>query len=129
MTTELAEPETTPIEGNATVEPEEFARPQFWSVPGAEEYELHVLMPGVAKDDVSVSLNEDQLTIVGRRAKPVPESWKPHFRETNDLNYRLRVRLNIRVDEEKIEGHMEDGVLRLVLPIHGEAKPRKIKVD
>jgi len=129
MATQLAEPETKPIEGNATVEPEEFARPRFWSVPGKDEYELHIIMPGVSKNDVSVSLNEDQLTIVGRRSKRVPGNWKPHFRETNDLDFRLRARLNIRVDEDKIEGHMEDGVLRLKLPIHGEAKPRRIKVD
>ena len=129
MATQVAEPETKPIEGNATVEPEEFARPRFWSVPGKEEYELYVVMPGVAKNDVSISLDEDQLTIVGRRSKRIPENWKAHFRETNDLNFRLRARLNIRVDEDKIEAHMEDGVLRLVLPIHGEAKPRKIKVD
>lgn len=114
---------------SAEVQREEFVRPQFRSIPDKEAHELQVLMPGVGKDDVTVSLVDDQLTIVGRRSNRAPANWRPVFEEHDESDYRLRVRLNIKVDQERMTGRMEDGVLHLTLPIHEAAKPRRIQVD
>jgi HSP20 family protein len=127
MSTEIAERQATDVA--ATVEPEEFDNPRFRVVPGTDAHELQVLMPGVTRDGVTISLDGDQLGVVGRRRQRVPAGWRPRFREHEERDYRLRVRLNIRIDEEKIHARMEDGVLYLTLPIHGEAKPRQIQVS
>jgi HSP20 family molecular chaperone IbpA len=126
MSTELAE--RNDVTAETVVEPEEFVCPRFASIPGKDAVEMNVFMPGVPRDGATVSLVEDQLTIIGRRRTDTPEGWRPHFRELAAADYRLRVRLNIRVAREEIRARMEDGVLRLTLPIHGEAKPRRIPV-
>lgn len=125
MSTELVE--SAPVTNELPAE--EYVRPRFASWPGEEAHELEVFMPGVPKDGASVSLVEDQLTIVGCRRDPVPANWRVHFREQSGADYRLRVRLNIPVEQEQIRAVMEDGVLRLTLPIAGEAKPRRIPVS
>lgn len=126
MSTELVESKSAEPGGKAVRE--EFVQPRFRTIPGKDAYTMEVSMPGVARNGIDVSLVEDSLTIVGRHERHVPENWRPVFLELGDYDYRLRVRLNIKVDQDGIDAHMEDGVLTLTLPIHGEAKPRRIEI-
>jgi len=126
MSTELVKGK--PVENGGKAVREEFVQPRFRIVPGQEAYKMEVSMPGVSRNGIDVSLVEDALTIVGRRDRRVPEGWRPLFVELGDYDYRLRVRLNIKVDQEAIEAHMQDGLLRLTLPIACEAKPRRIEI-
>lgn len=107
---------------------ERFVRPVFVTEQDQDAHRLQVHMPGVNRQGVDISLVEDQLEIIGRRQNTPPENWRPIFRESEDLDYRLRVRLNVRVDTDKIEAFVEDGMLTLTLPIQEEAKPRTIEV-
>ena len=126
MSTELVK--DNPSKQGTKAHREEFVQPRFRTLPGKDAYQLEVLMPGVSSKGIDVSLVEDDLTVVGRRARHVPEEWRPLFLELGDYDYRLRVRLNIKVDQDGIKAHMEDGVLTLTLPIRGEAKPRRIEI-
>jgi HSP20 family protein len=108
---------------------ENFRRPWYRIESGKEEHTLYVALPGVAKLDVNVALDGDQLTITGRRTSHTPDTWKTVFSELGQYDYRLALRLNVRVDESKISGEVVDGMLKLVLPMSDEAKPRMIKVD
>ena len=127
MSTEYVESE--PVNDELPAASQDYTRPRFASCAGADAHELEVYMPGVPKDGASVELVEDELTIVGRRRDAVPATWRAHFREQSGADYRLRVRLNIPVEQDQIRAVMEDGVLRLTLPIAGEAKPRQIRID
>lgn len=125
MSTEVVK--SPPAESGKAV-PQEFVQPRFRTIPGEEAYKMEVSMPGVSRSGLEISLVDDSLTIVGHRERHVPEDWRPLFIELGDYDYRLRVRLNIKVDQDGIAAHMEDGVLTLTLPIHGEAKPRRIEI-
>lgn len=127
MSTELAETKSTEL--SRAPEREYFLQPRFHSTGGEHEHELRVWMPGVAKNGVEVSLVEDHLEIVGRRLDTIPESWQPVFREIEPFDYRLRVRLNLQVDYERIAAHVEDGILTLTLPLKEEARPRTIEIN
>lgn len=106
-----------------------FRRPWYHIESDKESYILYVALPGVSKDGVNVALDGDQLTITGQRKSQVPETWQPVFSELNAWDFRLALRLNIKVDESKISGEVQDGLLKLVLPMTAEAKPRLIKID
>jgi len=127
MPTEVIETNAV-TENNQAAREEEFSQPRFTSARNQDDVELRVWMPGVSRDGVDVSLDDDQLTIIGRRRDRVPDAWRPLFVELGNYDYRLRVRLNLRVDTDGIKARVEDGVLTLTLPIHGEAKPRRIEV-
>jgi HSP20 family protein len=86
-------------------------------------------LPGIdpAKLDVTVT-GGNQLTVQGERAAPKVEgaSW---LRQERPFGKFVRVVvLPTLVDADKVEAKYEAGVLRLTLPKHEAAKPRKIQV-
>lgn len=115
--------------------PEKKAQTRDWQRPlydvseNTDAFSVRVSLPGVARDGVDISLEEDTLTIVGTRTAGVPEGWRPLRRELATGDYRLSLRLNVPVNEAKIKAQVENGVLDLSLPKADEVKPRKIKIS
>lgn len=106
-----------------------FWRPWYRVESGQDEHRLFVAMPGVPKSGVNLSIDGDQLTITGHRTHSVPESWKPVFTEMGHRDYRLTLRLNVEVAEDKITAQVADGMLTLTMPVKEEAKPRTIAIE
>lgn len=104
-------------------------RPQYDVSENEDAFNVRVSLPGVSRDGVDISLEDDTLTVVGTRTSGVPEGWRPLRRELENGDYRLSLRLNVPVNESKIKAHVVDGVLDLSLPKADEVKPRKIKVS
>ena len=101
-----------------------------YSVDGSDEaYEVRVELPGVAKDGVTVDIDENVLTLRAKRKTGVPDGWKALHREMSDLDFILRLRLNAQVDESKMSATLDHGVLVLRLPVKEAAKPRRIEVQ
>jgi HSP20 family protein len=90
---------------------------------------VRVELPGVPKDGISVDLDKDLLTIVGKRSSPVPTDWKPLHRELSESSYRLNLHLQTPVDASALTARFDDGVLSLHLPLPEAAKPRRIQVN
>jgi HSP20 family protein len=83
-------------------------------------------MPGVAKDGLSVNVDGDTLTVAGNRAQA--EDGKFLIRERRVGDYRAVYTLDERINRDKIEAKMENGILTLNLNLKDEVKPRKIAV-
>jgi len=105
-----------------------FRRPLYEVDASGDGYQISVLMPGVTKEGVSIALHGRNLTIDGERRDRPQESWRPVLTELNWDDYRLRLELNVLVNESAISAQVTDGVLRLTLPKAEEAKPRRIEV-
>jgi len=86
-------------------------------------------LPGIDPAKLEITVAEgNQLTVQGERVAPsVPAaSW---IRQERPFGKFVRVAtLPTLVDAEKVEAKYENGVLRLTLPKHEAAKPRKIVV-
>jgi HSP20 family protein len=86
-------------------------------------------LPGIDSAKLEVTVTEgNQLTVQGERAAPeVPGAvW---IRQERPFGKFVRViGLPALVDADKVEAKYENGVLRLTLPKHEAAKPRKIIV-
>lgn len=104
-------------------------RPLYDVSENKDAFNVRVSLPGVNREGVDISLEDDTLTVVGTRALDVPEGWRPLRREITAGDYRLSLRLNVPVNEAKIKASVEDGVLDLSLPKADEVKPRKIKIS
>jgi HSP20 family protein len=104
-------------------------KPRYAVTSDEHSYVVRVELPGVVKEDVSLDFDKEVLSIKANRKSAVPENWKPLHRELNDLGFALRLKLNARVDEEKLTAQLVDGVLTLTLPIREAAKPRRIEVN
>src|SRR5688500_16204078 len=85
-------------------------------------------MPGVARDNVEVSVENGMVTVEGRINFDKYEGLQPVYSEYNIGPYRRSFRISSRVDADRIRAEMRDGVITLVLPKVEEAKPRRIEV-
>ncbi len=92
-------------------------------------YEVRVELPGVPKSGVSIDLEDNILTIRGKRAAGVPDGWKTLHSEIPALDFLLRLRLNTPVDEESLKAVVENGVLSVHLPVKEAARPRRIEIQ
>ena len=93
-----------------------------------EAYGLTVQLPGVAKDGLSITAEEDTLTIRGERGWKRPAGWTSLYRESSDLAYELVLQHDNSVDVDKVHAELRDGVLRVSLPKTEARKPRKISI-
>src|SRR5437870_5632239 len=93
----------------------------------ADGYMLEIEMPGVKKDGLDISVENNELAIIGRRSLPAVEGTLLH-RESRPENFRRTFELDPSIDAEKISAKIEQGVVSLSLPKAEQVKPRKITV-
>jgi HSP20 family protein len=108
--------------------PEQFIAPPATVLENADGYTLEVEMPGVSKENLEMWVENNELTITGRRAMPAVEGTLIH-RESRNENYRRSFELDPSIDAEKISAKIEQGVVSLTLPKAEQVKPRKITVS
>jgi len=88
---------------------------------------LRLEMPGVNKEGLDVNIDADTLTIRGTR-RPYADDVQYVVRERSDADFKATYTLDQRVDREKVEAKMENGILPVTLRLKDEVKPRKIEV-
>jgi HSP20 family protein len=91
------------------------------------EYVLELDMPGVDREGLEITVEGNELTIIGRRKADLPEG-EPRYCESPQADYRRVFELGPDVDNSKISAEMNQGVLKLHLPKSEKAKPKRIEV-
>jgi HSP20 family protein len=87
-------------------------------------------VPGVAKDDLDVSVSDNAVTIKGEtRHEETEEKGNYHRRETTHGAFTRTVMLPDTVNADATKAQFKDGVLELTLPKVEKAKRRSVKID
>lgn len=107
---------------------EQFVAPAASVVESGDAYTLQVEMPGVNKEGLEISVENNELTITGRRSMPNIDGTVLH-RESRTENFRRSFELDPSIDTGKIGAKIEQGVVTLHLPKAEHVKPRKISVE
>jgi HSP20 family protein len=107
---------------------EQFIAPAATVLENADGYTLEVEMPGVNKETLEMWVENNELTILGRRSIPAVDGTLLH-RESRSQNFRRTFELDPSIDSEKISAKIEQGVVKLTLPKAEQVKPRKIAVS
>ena len=124
----LARPLAQPAETRAA-DLTHSVKPLYEVAETGEAFGVTVQLPGVAKSDLEITVEESEVRIVGRRSWKQPEGWTALHRETVDAPFELVLAHENAIDTEKIVAELRDGLLRVSLPKHEAIKPRKIAVS
>jgi HSP20 family protein len=107
---------------------EQFVAPPASVIEAGDGYILEVEMPGVNKDGLDISVENNELTIIGRRSLPAVEGMLIHH-ESRPENFRRTFDLDPSIDANKINAKIDQGLVRLTLPKAEHVKPRRIAVS
>ena len=114
---------------------EEVAANGAWS-PVVDIYEkkdsivLKAEVPGLEKDDISVVVKENVLTIKGEKKQENEVADDKFLRvERTYGSFQRSFNLSKTVDQDKLKAAYKNGVLMITLPKVPEAKPKQIEVS
>ena len=94
-----------------------------------EEYQVKVELPGVSKDDVKITMQDNILTIHGeKKQEKESKSSNYHRVERSYGSFQRSFTLPTSVKHDTIEASYKDGILTIALPKAEEAKPKQIEV-
>ncbi len=103
--------------------------PRMDVVESDHEFTVHAELPGLNKDDIKVTLEDNVLTIEGERKHEDEQKDKQFYRRERAYGtFKRSFGLGTEVDADKIAANYKDGILILTLPKSETAKPRQIEV-
>ena len=111
-----------------SLQKEQFVATSASVLEEGDGYVLQVEMPGVNKEGLEISIENNELTIIGRRSLPTVEGTLIHH-ESRRENFRRTFELDPSINPDKISAKIDQGVVTLTLPKAERVKPRKIKVS
>jgi HSP20 family molecular chaperone IbpA len=85
-------------------------------------------LPGVSRDALDIQVEGESLTIEGTVTAATPEAMEATYAEIRVPRYRRSFTLSRELDTGRIEAQLKDGVLRLRIPKHEQAQPRRVSV-
>ena len=94
-----------------------------------DAYILEADVPGIPKDAIDITVEDNRVTIKGERKTEEAKSGKGYHRtERRYGSFERSFTVRDGFDAEKVAASVEHGVLRLTLPKRAEQKPRRIEV-
>jgi HSP20 family protein len=96
-----------------------------WSIWQDENHiYVEAELPGVSEKDLEITVHKGVLTIKGERSAEEGRVYLYNGRSFG--RFERAVTLPENVDSDQVEATLTNGVLRVVLPKHPEARPKKI---
>ena len=93
-----------------------------------KEVVVRAMVPGVDKENLSVSVSDGTLTISGEQKVDKEAKEGDYYREYLYGKFYRRVNLPTAVDEGSVKAKLKDGVLDIHLPKVETAKPTQIEI-
>ena len=86
-------------------------------------------MPGISRDEVSVTIDKNVLTISAESKDEISQNKRKVLRhERYSGKYARSLRLGEDIDEDQVSAEYRDGVLRLAIPKKAAVAPRQVDV-
>lgn len=93
-------------------------------------YRIELDVPGMDRDDLNISFQDNQLTVSGERREERKEEDSEYVRVERAFGHFYRsFRLPKTIKADAIEANYENGVLTIEVPKAEESKPQRIQVS
>ena len=103
-------------------------RPRYDVEETTDAFKLVVQLPGVSRENLEITAEDDVIRITGRRDGARPDGWTPLYRESSAAAFELTLSHDHAINLDAVQAELKDGVLRASLPKTEAVKPRKIAV-
>ena len=95
-----------------------------------DAYYLRAELPGITAGELSIESTDNNIAISGERKIPdAAQNARYHRREREAGRFSRMVALPGRINRDRIEARLNDGVLTVTVPKAEEEKPRKISIN
>tara|TARA_B100001093_G_C26860383_1_gene1029885 strand:+ start:849 stop:1334 length:486 start_codon:yes stop_codon:yes gene_type:complete len=103
--------------------------PKIDAIDHDDKITIEAEIPGLSKEEVSVDLEKDVLTISGLRHNHDSDTRTTYIRkELKRSSFKRSFRLGENTDPKKIKADFNNGILLITIPKKQPAKPQKIKI-
>lgn len=116
----------SPLNEMVTDKPKKYTYPLANVIPEDGTYILSLAIPGVAKDDVSINIEKNKLTIKSEVEENTDTKYR--LREFNYAKFERAFTLSEDVDTDNISAKFDNGVLTISIPTVEEAGPKKVEI-
>ena len=93
-----------------------------------ESVVVKAFMPGLTPDELTISLDQQTLTMHGEPQQQALDGMRTILQERPTVAFTRTLSLPATVDAEKVQAELANGVLTLTLPKSEAARPRKIQI-
>lgn len=94
-----------------------------------KNFQIKVEVPGIKREDVKISIEDNTLTIQGERKEEKKEEGRKYHRiECSYGSFERQFGLPPNINQENIDAVFKDGVLMLELPKKEVEKPKQVEV-
>ena len=96
-----------------------------------ESIEVQAALPGVKKEDVSVSIHHQAITIrtTSKEEKKEEEPGKYFRREISHGEFQRTLSLPENIDDQQVKASFKDGILTVIIPKTEQSKSKTIEIQ
>ena len=93
------------------------------------KYFLNAELPGLKRDDISISIEDGYVTVSGKKETNKEEEGTSYYlKETKSGSFSRSFRLPGKVDKENVDATFKDGVLTVAMPLEKAPETKKIEI-
>ncbi|HET9174421.1 MAG TPA: Hsp20/alpha crystallin family protein [Candidatus Saccharimonadales bacterium] len=93
------------------------------------ELKIEAHLPNFEQDDVSIQVDNNALIISAERHEKDEDKNKKYVVRESSSSFYRRIALPERANTDHIEAQLEDGVLRITVPVTPLPEPKKIAIS
>lgn len=86
-------------------------------------------LPNFEQKDIDIRVEDSALVISAARHEKEEDKEKKYVVRESSSSFYRRIALSERADTDKIDAHLEDGVLRVTVPLTPLPEPKKIAIS
>lgn len=86
-------------------------------------------LPNFEHDDVNVQVDDGALVISAERHEKEEDKKRKYVVRESSSSFYRRIMLPERADADKIDAHLDDGVLKVAIPLTPLPEPKKVTIN
>ncbi|MGF1530128.1 MAG: Hsp20/alpha crystallin family protein [Puniceicoccaceae bacterium] len=104
-------------------------RPAYRVAKVDNAFRVEVDLPGVDREAIALRVEAGVLKVSAAREFKVADLRTTLVREIPDVEFSLNLELKVSIDEGKVTARLENGTLKILLPLAEAALPRSIAIE